>query len=334
MPVHNAERFLREAVESVLSQTFPDFEFIIVNDGSTDAGPAILDEYRKSDERICVYHQDRQGIVAALNLGLSRCRGKYIARMDADDVAMPQRLETQVKLMDEHPELVILGSAVKVIDEGGRELRVYRPPATDTEIRWRLLFDNAFPHPAVLLNGRVLRERRLEYDEKARHAEDYDLWSRLLEYGLGRNAEVVLMSLRLHGGQVSRAAAVEQNEAAFSISRANLARLGCALSAQEVRRLRDLHVKLPERLSESDMSVCLELFRILRLFETRPGMDRETMMEIRRRFIGQIVRSLSPRETPHLLTSGLLAALAREGLPSMASSIRVRLRRWRHSVIP
>src|SRR5918996_2481069 len=108
MPAYNAAVYLDEAVTSILNQTFREFEFIVINDGSTDDTVSILDKYEKSDSRIRVYHQENQGMIAALNRGCRLARGKYIARMDADDISLPRRFERQLEFMEGHPQIGIL----------------------------------------------------------------------------------------------------------------------------------------------------------------------------------------------------------------------------------
>src|SRR3954452_3787995 len=123
MPVYNSERYLAKAVESILAQTFTDFEFLIVDDGSTDASRAILENYAARDQRIKLVSRPNTGYLIALNEMLERSLGYYVARMDADDVALPQRFERQVKYLDDHPECVLLGSRVTIIDPDGDPLK-------------------------------------------------------------------------------------------------------------------------------------------------------------------------------------------------------------------
>src|SRR5438045_1565655 len=122
MPVYNAERYLRQAVESIRNQTLPDFEFVIVNDGSTDRSLRILKAFARSDKRVKLITRPNTGLVGALTDGLGACRGEFIARMDGDDIAHPQRLEKQLTYMREHPECVVVGCRVRGIDPYGCEL--------------------------------------------------------------------------------------------------------------------------------------------------------------------------------------------------------------------
>ena len=122
MPVYNTERYVAEAVESILAQTLGDFEFVIIDDGSTDGSRAILEPYAKQDDRIRLISRPNTGIIGARNEALGLAKGELIAVMDSDDVALPERFEVQVAYLREHPEVVCLGSKVQCIDEAGRFL--------------------------------------------------------------------------------------------------------------------------------------------------------------------------------------------------------------------
>ena len=143
MSVCNGERHLRRSVESILNQTLTDFEFIIVNDGSTDASPAILQSYDNS--RIVLLHnQKNRGLTYSLNRGLAAAKGEHIARMDADDIAMPRRLEKQVSFLGRHPGVGIVGCCCVNMDAGGRRVGSSRMPETDLGVRWTSLLGNPF----------------------------------------------------------------------------------------------------------------------------------------------------------------------------------------------
>ena len=202
MSVYNGERFLREAVESILHQSFRSFEFIIVDDGSTDSSPRILEEYARRDPRVRVLRQANRGLVESLNRGIREAQGKYIARMDADDVALPSRLEAQVEFMEHYPDVAVLGGAVEFIDAEGNSLRTSYYPTGDEEIQAALLHECPIQHPAVLMR----REPVLAaggYRRAVTDAEDYDLWMRLGERMRLANLPEVVLRYRLHGDQIS-----------------------------------------------------------------------------------------------------------------------------------
>ena len=179
MSVYNGEKYLREAVDSILSQTFRDFEFLIINDGSSDGTAQILESYDDPRMRI-VYNEENIGLTRSLNKGLKLARGEYIARMDADDISLPERLEKQVEFLDAHPEVGVLGTWVEVIDGEGTVGQVWRSPQVPTSpalLNWTLMFHNCLPHPSAMMRLRVI-EGMGGYDPEIRYAQDYDLWAR------------------------------------------------------------------------------------------------------------------------------------------------------------
>ena len=203
MCVFNGELFVGEAVESILGQSFNEFEFIIINDGSTDSTDSILDYYQRKDPRIIICHQENRGLVDSLNRGCSLSRGKYIARMDADDIAINNRLLWQVDFLDEHPEVGVIGGAIEVINTVGQSLVTHRYPVKDSEIKKGLIHgDCPLVHPTVLMRKAVFTEvggyRKVFVD-----AEDFDLWLRVAERWKLANLKQVVLKYRRHPDQVS-----------------------------------------------------------------------------------------------------------------------------------
>jgi glycosyltransferase involved in cell wall biosynthesis len=177
LAVRNGERFLRDAVESVLSQYYPDFEFLIVDDASTDRTRAILDSY--TDRRIRILtNATHLGLSRSLNRGIAEARGRYIARLDADDIAEPDRLALQAQFLDRRTDVALVGSWYTIIDERSRERGRRWVPCDHHEIRWMLMFCSAFAHSAVMIRRAALDDVGL-YDESLTYAMDYDLWLRL-----------------------------------------------------------------------------------------------------------------------------------------------------------
>lgn len=202
MSVYNGEPYLKKTIDSILNQSYSDFEFLIINDGSTDASRSILEHEAKRDPRIKVISRDNQGLVASLNYGLSRACGQLVARIDADDIAYPQRLEKQVAYMADHPELLALGSAITLIDNQGRSIKQISYPSGTKRVKSAMMYGSKLAHPAVIMR----REQVLQigaYREACRHAEDYDLWLRLLEVGEIDNLEEPLLYYRQHDEKIS-----------------------------------------------------------------------------------------------------------------------------------
>jgi glycosyltransferase involved in cell wall biosynthesis len=183
MPVYNTAPFLEEAVHSILHQTFTNFEFIIIDDGSTDESLDVLKSFR--DERIIVLSNGiNRGLVFTLHRGLNAARGRYIARMDGDDVSLPDRLQRQVDYMDAHPEADLVATCVDLIDEAGRNTGVWeddRLHISPESIRSFLPVNNSLAHPSVLARAEVIRA--LGYRAAQKDAEDYDLWLRWASAG-------------------------------------------------------------------------------------------------------------------------------------------------------
>jgi glycosyltransferase involved in cell wall biosynthesis len=200
MPVYNADRFVAETVETILAQTFRDFEFLIINDGSTDRSLEILQGYANRDPRIRLVSRPNTGYVAALNEGLGLNRSEFLARIDADDLTDPRRLELQVARMRGEPDLVALGSCALAIDEDGLPLGDYSVPLTHEEIEaHHLRGSSAIHHPAVMLRPEAVK-RVGGYRRELMPCEDFDLWLRLGEVGRVANLPETLLTKRLFAG--------------------------------------------------------------------------------------------------------------------------------------
>ncbi|HTW94201.1 MAG TPA: glycosyltransferase [Tepidisphaeraceae bacterium] len=204
MPVYNAERFLPLAVQSVLDQTFADFELIAVDDGSKDNSGAMLQGFARRDPRVKVISRPNTGIVGALNDALAAAKGELIARMDSDDLCLPERFAAQVKYMTEHPEVVLLGTQVMVIDEDGDAIAPLRGLYLEHEKIERSLLDADWPmvHPSVMIRASALRAIG-GYEQGTFPHEDHDLFSKLGEQGRVANLDQVLLKYRRHSTSIS-----------------------------------------------------------------------------------------------------------------------------------
>ena len=178
MSVYNGEPYLQEAIESILNQTFEDFEFIIINDGSTDASQGIIDSF--NDCRLVVIQQENIGLTKSLNKGLKIACGEYIARQDADDISLPYRFEKQVSFLNENPNIALLGTYCIDINHRGESVSRRKYPTTDEEIRDNLIKWNSFCHTSIMMRKEALKEVG-GYDEQFKYSQDYDLWFRIAE---------------------------------------------------------------------------------------------------------------------------------------------------------
>lgn len=203
MPAYNAEKHIALAIESILSQTFADFEFIIIDDASLDRTPLIIEEYAKKDQRI-VFLKNSQNlkISGTLNIGLQTAKGEFICRMDADDWSYPERLGTQLDFMKEHPEVVISGANIEVCDQNLDILNIRTYPKTDPQIRNKILKLNPFAHPVTFYKTEIAKKVG-GYDANFNLAEDYDLYFRMGKYGQFANISKVLLKLRTHSQSLS-----------------------------------------------------------------------------------------------------------------------------------
>ena len=202
MAVFDGEQYVKEALDSILGQSFRDFEFIIINDGSIDNTTGILQQYAQLDERLRVFHQENRGLIAALNRGCRLARGKYIARMDADDIAFPERFERQVDFLDRHPTVAVLGGAIKLINAKGASIGEWRNPVDDRQIKEALHRTNCFCHSTIMMRKDAF-DATEGYRRPFLHAEDYDLWLRMAEHFELANLPDALLYYRVHARQVS-----------------------------------------------------------------------------------------------------------------------------------
>jgi hypothetical protein len=200
MPVYNAAPYVRNAVDSILGQTFHDFEFIIINDGSTDNTTSIIDGYR--DPRVLIITQANHGLVYSLNRGIELARGTYIARMDADDVSLPDRLAKQVEMFAKEPGLCVVGTSIIRIDEAGKQLGMECYLAHDAELRQDLAIRCPFAHGSVLMRTSAVQQVG-GYRQEFWPAEDYDLWRRMAAVGQLANSLEPLYQYRVHGKCIS-----------------------------------------------------------------------------------------------------------------------------------
>ncbi len=205
LPAYNAEKFIAEAIESILAQTFADFEFIIINDGSTDSTAEIIRSY--ADPRIVfIDHKENRGLVSVLNQGMEMARGEYIARMDADDIAYPGRFAKQVQFMDENHDFGVVSSNARIFGDkfgalGDKRNGITRNPAFLGALDWYL--GCKVLHPAAMLRKEFFEKHHLRYDPDYLACEDYELWSRAVRYMKIANIQDVLLNYRWHDGSVT-----------------------------------------------------------------------------------------------------------------------------------
>lgn len=202
MPVYNAENYIEEAIDSILEQTFVDFEFLIFNDASTDKSLDIINKY--DDSRIRLFDSpDNKGYVYHLNEGIKQATGEFIARMDNDDISLPTRFEKQVEFLEQNPNVGMCGTWYA--HEGGTyHGHLTKLPTNLEDINLLLLYANAFSHPSVMLRKQVLWDHNLQYKVQLMPSEDYALWVTLLDYCDLANIPEVLFKYRIHDNNASK----------------------------------------------------------------------------------------------------------------------------------
>lgn len=244
MSVYNGQRYLCEALNSLLEQTLQDFELVIVDDGSTDETSLILDAYEKKDKRIFIIRNEQNlGVAASLNRGLQICRAPLVARADADDVFMPERLAKQLTYINQNPNVGVVGSAYQEIDENGQTLKDCEVVTEDRHLKFKLLFGCIYIHPTTIFR-RDLVLNAGGYDEKnfGRGPEDYDLWARLLSRTRFGNINEPLVKYRVYSNSVIGKFDNKRWRQYFSVtSRLFSTYAGRALSIEEAMAAAMLH---------------------------------------------------------------------------------------------
>lgn len=246
MSVFNADRYLQSAIDSILNQTFTDFEFLIINDGSTDDTSQILSGYNDTRIRI-VNNEHNIGLTKSLNKGLKISRGEYIARMDADDISLPSRFEKQVDFMETHPEVGVCGSWAQAY---GEISGFYKTPVDNDSITCRMLFQNSIIHPSVIIRKAIIEKYNLAYDEQYINTQDYAFWINCLQHTHLANIPEVLLRLRIHNNQISILNTDHQCRLAQNIQEKLLNILGIYPSYDEIC----LHFNLIQYHSTLDMT--------------------------------------------------------------------------------
>lgn len=230
--VFNGEKYLPSAIDSILNQTFTDFELILVNDASTDSSRELINSYSASRIRY-IENEENLGLTKSLNVGIRAAKGKYIARMDADDTCLPQRFEKQVQIFEKNPELGVVFCA----GNGFIERKVPIDSISHESIKFRLQFENPLIHASAMFNTERIKED-LFYDERFRTAQDYELWCRLIQQYEFYQIPEKLMKFRKHEGQISQKKGANQRLNVKKIQENYLEQIGISLTDEQLEILR------------------------------------------------------------------------------------------------
>ena len=218
VPCYNAEKYIRQMIDSILDQTYPNFKLLIIDDGSTDRSKEIIRDYSCSDKRIILYeNRENKGVSYVRNKGIQLCDSEYIALMDADDIAPPHRLETEINYLDTHPDIAGVGGLYQLIDQNGATLSTcLKPVLTDTAIRANMISFNPIANGSMMFRRRFVLEHHLQYCETVTSLEDYLFWSEFLKYGKINNLQQVMQYYRVSS------TSIEQQEQKNNLEKRNL----------------------------------------------------------------------------------------------------------------
>lgn len=290
MSVYNGQKYLAEAIESTLNQNIRDLEFIIIDDDSTDNSLEIVQNYRAKDSRIrVVVNETNLGLAKSLNKGIALARGKYIARMDADDVSLPERFEKQVNFLENNPNIGVLGTNYSTINEEGFVLHDLKLNQQPYKIWWGLFFVNQIVHPSVMMRRSIFTDYDIKYLESLSSSADYDLWFQIIPYFDLANLNETLHLYRLHGRSISVSRKNEQERNAASI---------LTNRTQQV-----INLELPDdygaylsnttlELSQTEALIsCRALSKLYSCFEKRyPGISRKERLEVKNDYQKKVIK--------------------------------------------
>ena len=244
MSVYNGETYLKESIESILNQTYKNFEFIIVDDHSSDNSLSTILSF--DDSRIVVIRNTKNiGLAASLNKALKIAKGEYIARMDDDDISLPERIEKQIQFMDSHSSCGVLGTYAELF---GSKTGFRKHASKSDELKIRTLFSCQFPHPTVLIRKKVLKDNKLEYNEQFSTAQDYELWSRMIKITEFNTLPEILLKYRTHEKQISVENRKKQLENTKKIHQKLLLEIGLK-NSEESLTIHDFLTTFPHRMS-------------------------------------------------------------------------------------
>ncbi|HSU51367.1 MAG TPA: glycosyltransferase [Segetibacter sp.] len=261
MPAYNAEKYISESIDSILNQTFKDFEFIIVNNASTDSTVTIINSY--NDSRIRIVNNPFKGVSSSLNMGLNLAKGQFIARMDADDIAHVKRFERQLQYFGKHADVDICGSWIQHF---GAEKGVLKPPQKHERIKASMLFLNPMFHPAVMFKKESFQKYNLRYDEQCVNAEDYVLWAKAIDHLTFGNVPEVLLKYRIHEENASVLKASNRtllDGIHFEIYKRLLKHLNIDCSKQELQMQRNLALKEVYGLRNKELDSYIDWIKML-----------------------------------------------------------------------
>ena len=298
MSVYNGAPYLRESVESILRQSYRDFRFVVVDDGSTDASAAILMSYR--DPRVVFIPQENRGLAAALNRGLGEATGEFIARQDQDDISLPGRLAAQLRHMEEHPEVGVLGTRAQVVTADGSPTFVPQQATHPTIVKWMLLFGNQLTHSSVMIRRRAIETVGAYTTDPGRQPpEDYELWSRIAGRWEVANLPDVWLKNREVPGSMTRDANHPLEGTVAKLSLENMRRLDVpGISDARLNRIRDFVVGRGVPRGPGEMlAVLRDLWTLERRFCMHQRLPARSMLALKLHNRRRLLRRILPTAT-------------------------------------
>ena len=236
LPVYNGEKHLHQAIESVLKQTFKDFEFIIINDGSTDNSINIIESFKDSRIRLIINNKNLK-LIHTLNAGFKLAKGKYIARMDSDDIAHKKRFEKQIEFLEKNPDISVLGTGFEVIDNPDKKILYEK---NNIDIKWKQLYECHILHPSVMLRRSTFIENNYFFDKNYEHCEDYELWTRVSKKHQLANLKENLMYYREWEDNISHKHKNTQEKNSIIVRKNIFKWIGADLNELEINLFREL----------------------------------------------------------------------------------------------
>lgn len=302
MPFLNAEQFIEEAIQSVLAQTFTDWELLLIDDGSSDGSTSIAQTYAQRHGHRVRYleHEGHltRGASASRNLGLTRARGEYVAILDADDIAEPTRLKKQVAYMNHNPEVALLGSWYREINSSGKEIQSIRKPCAHLDILWNLLFYSPFLHSSVMFRKNVVLAKVGGYDESLSTSQDYELWTRIARHFEMANLREYLVRYRVHDASLTSTRGA-QAQVGHRMRVATVSDLmgwgndGFADQERRLERMSHLIVGAPGDFTADDVEQAIDhVFRLHTAFCRQRGLEAEVATKHRAQLRARVSTNL------------------------------------------
>ncbi len=331
MAVHNEERYLRSAVDSILVQDFRNFEFIIIDDASTDATPDMLRDFARRDDRIRILsNAENLSVPRSLNRGLDAARGRYIARMDGDDISLPHRLSEQVRFLDANPDFVLVGGGAEYIDADGKVTKRFVAGATPWEFDWISIFRPPLLHPSAMYRAALVRDNNERYDPACDRAEDFEFWHRLLRHGKGCELPGVYVRYRVHEANVSTTHSIKQRQIANCAGKKNARARFQDIPEPSIDALFNFLFNADERQS-ADLREAIELVgtlqsRYIREENLTPSQARDIRRRTAKLLIKKAMRQRASKKAGDL--TGVLSLIAQYLPEYCAETIHIARRRY------